>query len=91
MNEQWEPVPGYEGLYDVSDRGRVRSLDHRRHGQLWRGRIRKLSPDRKVQLSKEGRVRYFAVSTLMKLAFPHMRAAANTAAFVDLVGARLSA
>jgi hypothetical protein len=25
--ERWLPVPGYEGLYDVSDRGRVRSLD----------------------------------------------------------------
>lgn len=24
--ESWKPVPGYEGLYEVSDRGRVRSL-----------------------------------------------------------------
>lgn len=24
--EQWKPIPGYEGLYDVSDMGRVRSL-----------------------------------------------------------------
>ena len=23
--ERWKPIPGYEGLYDVSDRGRVRS------------------------------------------------------------------
>ena len=23
--EQWRPVPGYEGLYSVSDQGRVRS------------------------------------------------------------------
>jgi hypothetical protein len=35
--EQWLPVPGYEGLYDVSDQGRVRS--HRRKGAP--GRIRK--------------------------------------------------
>lgn len=27
MTERWLPVPGYEGLYEVSDRGRVRSLD----------------------------------------------------------------
>lgn len=27
MPEQWKPVVGYEGLYEVSDHGRVRSLD----------------------------------------------------------------
>jgi|688.fasta_scaffold962742_2 hypothetical protein len=26
-NEQWLPVVGYEGIYEVSDQGRVRSLD----------------------------------------------------------------
>lgn len=26
MNEVWQPVVGYEGLYEVSDQGRVRSL-----------------------------------------------------------------
>lgn len=26
MNEIWKPVVGYEGLYEVSDRGRVRSV-----------------------------------------------------------------
>lgn len=27
MKESWHPVPGYTGLYEVSDQGRVRSLD----------------------------------------------------------------
>ena len=27
MQEVWKPVPGYEGRYEVSDQGRVRSLD----------------------------------------------------------------
>lgn len=27
--ERWLPVPGYEGSYEVSDQGRVRSLDRR--------------------------------------------------------------
>jgi hypothetical protein len=31
--EQWKPVLGYEGLYEVSDQGRVRSL---RSGKLMR-------------------------------------------------------
>lgn len=26
MNENWRAVVGYEGLYEVSDQGRVRSL-----------------------------------------------------------------
>lgn len=25
-NETWKPIPGYEGLYEVSDQGRVHSL-----------------------------------------------------------------
>ena len=27
MKELWQPVEGYEGLYEVSDQGQVRSLD----------------------------------------------------------------
>lgn len=27
MNEVWKDIPGYEGLYQVSDQGRVRSVD----------------------------------------------------------------
>lgn len=29
LSEIWLPVPGFEGRYEVSDLGRVRSLDHR--------------------------------------------------------------
>lgn len=42
MSETWRAVPGYEGAYEVSDLGRVRSLDRldrcgkRRHGRLLR-------------------------------------------------------
>lgn len=28
MQEEWRPVTGFEGLYEVSDKGRLRSLDH---------------------------------------------------------------
>ena len=27
MSESWKPVEGFEGLYEVSNMGRVRSLD----------------------------------------------------------------
>jgi hypothetical protein len=42
MSERWLPVVGYEGLYDVSDMGRVRSLDRvLNDGRNWPGRILK--------------------------------------------------
>lgn len=28
MTELWKPIPGYEGLYEVSNKGRVRSVPH---------------------------------------------------------------
>lgn len=40
VNEVWFRVPGYEGLYDVSNLGRVRSHPHKRRilardGKTW--------------------------------------------------------
>lgn len=29
MTEIWKPIPGYEGLYEVSDQGRVRNSKHK--------------------------------------------------------------
>ena len=47
MNEEWRPIEGYEGLYEVSNTGRVRSLDRYVKGKgesyrLHKGRV--LSP-----------------------------------------------
>lgn len=37
--ERWLPLSGYEGIYDVSDLGRIRSLDRVTHrGRKWKGR-----------------------------------------------------
>jgi len=45
MEERWLPVVGYVGVYDVSDHGRVRSLDRKTsHGNRLRGRILKERP-----------------------------------------------
>lgn len=47
-HEEWRPVVGYEGLYEVSNLGRVRSLDRHvamrwpGHRQMIRGRIKRL-------------------------------------------------
>ena len=46
MQELWLPVPGWEGLYDVSDLGRVKSLDRTdRRGRQVTGRILKICYD----------------------------------------------
>jgi NUMOD4 motif/HNH endonuclease len=51
IEETWLPVTGFEGSYEVSDLGRVRSLDrlvkHGNHHRRIRGKILKLNFDRK--------------------------------------------
>ena len=32
-NEEWRDIEGYEGLYQVSNMGRVKSLNYRRSGE----------------------------------------------------------
>ena len=45
--ENWKPIPGYEGLYDASDQGRVRSAPGRTTSnaqyskRVWKSRIMK--------------------------------------------------
>lgn len=55
--ERWLPVVGYEGMYEVSDQGRVRSLDRvDAAGRVRRGRILSPSMGRcaRVRLSANG-------------------------------------
>lgn len=38
--EEWRPILGFEGFYEVSDQGRVRSLDRiLSDGRRWRGQV----------------------------------------------------
>jgi hypothetical protein len=80
MNELWLPVRGYEGLYEVSDQGRVRSLDrviaHVRSASgmcLRRGGIKKQSLDkygyRLTTVCKEGREKMLKVHRMVAEAF----------------------
>ena len=62
-NEVWEDIEGYEGKYQISDKGRVRSLDRyvrNKYGvRLAKGRMVAISYDTagypKVTLHKEGK------------------------------------
>lgn len=58
MTERWLPVVGFEGLYEVSDMGRVRSLDrvlpYERVDQ-YSGRVLQIDRRRRGQLLQPGR------------------------------------
>ena len=78
MQEIWKDVEGFEGIYQVSNMGRVRSLDHvanSRNGvpQHHRGKILKQSADRhgykRVHISKDGIAKSVRVHRLVAQAF----------------------
>ena len=77
-SEEWRPVVGWEGLYEVSSHGRVRSLDRkitRTDGRavLYRGRLRSLSSrgdgHLSVDLKRAGKRVTYLVHRLVALAF----------------------
>jgi hypothetical protein len=77
MKEVWQPVRGYEGLYEVSDLGKVRSLPRRkRNGVVWAKKpsyIRKTPIGAQgypvVDLKHNGHRKTFTVHTLVLTAF----------------------
>jgi len=68
MDEEWRPVEGYEGLYEVSNLGRVKSLHPRNSGK-----IRALKVKRNgyiaVTLSRNGKLKTVTVHQLVAQAF----------------------
>lgn len=78
MSEWWLPVPGYEGYYEVSDQGRVRSVERLVNApqcggtQLKRGRV--LRPGLRnhylsVILQREGKRTNYTVHQIVAAAF----------------------
>ncbi len=71
LNEHWLPVKGYEGLYEVSNYGRVRALNY--YGRLIK-RIMHLTAGwgkyiKAGLTGRDGKTRYFRVHRLVALAF----------------------
>ena len=70
MNEIWKDIVGYEGLYQISNLGRVKSLNYSRTGKE-----NILSPGLNsggyytVSLFKNGEIKKFRVHRLVALAF----------------------
>lgn len=73
MEEVWKDVLGYEGMYQVSDLGRVRSLDrHTTNGRFLKGRLMKQRLNQgylKVKLCKNNKHECRSVHRLVAFAF----------------------
>ena len=65
MNEDWKDIPGYEGLYAVSNNGRVMNV---RSGRILKEHITKFGYKR-IGIYKNGVCRMFIVHRLVAQAF----------------------
>ena len=75
MTERWADVKGFEGAYQVSDEGRVRSVPRttsggrRLGGRMLRGKVVPHGGRRQVHLMRDGKEEYLYVSRLVAEAF----------------------
>lgn len=73
MNEVWKPIKGYEGFYEVSNDGRVRSVERRdARGQLRKSKImsvKKIQNTKKVTFFRDGKRKTFLLKKLVVDAF----------------------
>ena len=83
MEEIWKPIPGYEGLYEASTSGRIRSAEGkttssaRFQKRVWKQRILKPKiatnaygrTDERVSLWKDGEEKTLLVSRLIAMTF----------------------
>lgn len=71
--EIWKAIKGYEGLYEVSNLGNVRSLDRiDRINHFWKGNMLKLKNDKgyyRATLCKDGNKKMFFIHRLVAEAF----------------------
>ncbi len=73
MSEIWKDIPNYQGLYQVSNYGNVRSLDHHSSDYFCKGRVLKPSGNGKgyllVKLYKNGHIKAFRVHRIVANVF----------------------
>ena len=77
--ETWKDIPGYEGIYEVSDKGRVRTAENKtthsvlRGERKWKQRVLQQKTDsggyKRVSLWKNKKVKDFLVHRLVAMAF----------------------
>lgn len=73
MSEIWKDIPNYQGLYQVSNYGKIRSLDHYSNNHFYKGRVLKPYGNGKgyllVKLCKNGHIKAFQVHRIVANAF----------------------
>ena len=70
MNEIWKPVKGYEGFYEVSSEGRVRSVERiDARGQHRKSKILNINKAQQVCFSRDGKRKNYLVRKLVVEAF----------------------
>lgn len=72
MKEVWKDILGYEGLYQISNLGRIRSLPRKTNNQYCNGLIMKPHNSfgyLKLQLRKNGKYKWFFIHRLVAQAF----------------------
>lgn len=92
MTENWRSVVGYEGKYEVSDQGRVRSVDRLdSRGRRRRGKVMSLRRTTRdhlsISLCADGVSRSFQVHHLVLTAFVGQRPSGSEACHWDDDGA----
>lgn len=86
--EEWRAIPGYEGIYEVSDHGKVRSLDRLNSRGHWiAGAPRRLVPTSEgylqLKLHRDGEGKMHRVHSLVLSAFVGPRPDGCEAAHAD--------
>lgn len=69
MNEIWKDIPGHEGKYQVSNLGRVRSLNYNRTGKIKLLKQGNVNGYKVVILYKDGKKKTYLVHRLVAIAF----------------------
>lgn len=86
-NELWKPVKGFEGFYEVSSEGRVRSVDRiDARGQLRKSKImsvKKIQNTKKVTFFRDGKSKTFTLKKLVAGAFLEAPKADEKLVYVD--------
>lgn len=86
-NEVWKPVKDYEGLYEVSSEGRVRSVQRRdARGQLRKSKImsvKKIKNTKKVTFFRDGKSKTLSLNKLVAGAFLKAPKANEKLVYVD--------
>ena len=86
-NEIWKPVKGYEGFYEVSSDGRVRSVERiDARGRLLKSKImsvNKIQNAKKVTFCRDGKSKIFSLKKLVVDAFLGTQEANEKVIFID--------